>query len=117
MNTLLLLLLILHTHLSISSGNSDLGLNSLKNDEFHAMPKRVCGGQIGECAAEFEMDSEVSRRMLAMQKKYISYETLRREMVPCTVPGASYYNCGSAEANHYNRGCDVITRCARNIKD
>lgn len=54
--------------------------------------------------------------MMEMHRRYISYETLRRDMVPCGIPGASYYNCGAAEANHYNRGCSVITRC-RSIKD
>ncbi|GAB4844063.1 hypothetical protein Ancab_014027 [Ancistrocladus abbreviatus] len=121
MNTLFWLLLVLQTHLAISSGVSNLGLNPLKNDEINAMLKRVCAGKIGDCAAEsaaeFEMDSEVSRRVLLMERKYISYETLNRDTVPCTTPGASYYNCGAAEANRYSRGCDVITRCARNIKE
>ncbi|GMH28281.1 hypothetical protein Nepgr_030124 [Nepenthes gracilis] len=108
------------------NGAPNLGVNSLKSDEIQIMLKRVCAGQVGECSAEtlakiaeeeYEMDSEVSRRMLIMQKKYISYETLKRDTVPCTIPGASYYNCGTAEVNHYSRGCDAITRCARNIKD
>ncbi|KAI4369259.1 hypothetical protein MLD38_017720 [Melastoma candidum] len=68
-----------------------------------------------------EMESETSRRLLMMQpvKRYISYETLRRDMVPCTNPGASYYNCeaGRSRANPYTRGCEVITGCARIIKD
>ncbi|GAB4851871.1 hypothetical protein Ancab_031270 [Ancistrocladus abbreviatus] len=121
MNTLFFLLFILQTRLAICSGVSNVGLNPLKNDEIDAMLKRACAEKIGDCAAEsaaeFEMDSEVSRRALVMERKYISYETLNRDTVPCTTPGASYYNCGTAEANRYSRGCDVITRCARNIKD
>lgn len=49
-----------------------------------------------------------------MGKRYISYETLRRDVVPCGTPGASYYNCRKNEvANPYNRGCEIITLCAR----
>ncbi|KAL3619975.1 hypothetical protein CASFOL_034887 [Castilleja foliolosa] len=60
------------------------------------------------------MDSESNRRILYMQKRYISYDTLRRDMVPCDKPGASYYNCKSpGVADSYTRGCDIITRCAR----
>lgn len=83
------------------------------------MGTRVCGGKIGECEEqEGEMDSESNRRVLMMQKKYISYETLRRDLVPCGTPGASYYNCkNSGQAGPYNRGCEVITRCARDARD
>ncbi|KAK6266081.1 hypothetical protein QUC31_016918 [Theobroma cacao] len=63
------------------------------------------------------MESESNRRVLVMQRRYISYETLRRDMVPCAKPGASYYDCNAGQANPYNRGCEVITRCARGIKD
>lgn len=84
------------------------------------MVRRVCAGKIGECpelAAEEEMDSESNRRVLVMRKRYISYETLKRDLVPCGTPGASYYNCrGNGVANPYNRGCEIITRCARDIK-
>lgn len=44
--------------------------------------------------------------------QYISYGTLRRDSVPCSIPGASYYNCQpGAEANPYTRGCSEITQC------
>ncbi|CAN1334294.1 Protein RALF-like 31 [Linum perenne] len=67
---------------------------------------------------ELEMESEVSRRMLMMQRRYISYATLKRDMVPCDNPGASYYDCHrSRPANTYHRGCEVITRCARDVSD
>ncbi|CAK9178236.1 unnamed protein product [Ilex paraguariensis] len=71
--------------------------------------------KIGQCeemvAEEEEMDSEINRRVLMMQKRYISYDTLKRDMIPCNRPGVSYYNCKNAgEANSYNRGCEVITR-------
>ncbi|XAR49131.1 hypothetical protein NMG60_11032211 [Bertholletia excelsa] len=60
---------------------------------------------------EFELDSEVSRRILATSR-YISYGSLQRNTVPCSRRGASYYNCrAGAQANPYSRGCSTITRC------
>ncbi|CAL5394990.1 unnamed protein product [Camellia sinensis] len=120
-NTLLTLLLFVHTFFIICNGVSVLGVNSLKNSEFDVMGRRVCAGKIGDCAVEeaeeeFQMDSESNRRVLLIQKRYISYETLKRDSVPCTKPGASYYNC-KGEANPYHRGCEVITGCARSISD
>ncbi|XP_076935288.1 protein RALF-like 24 [Bidens hawaiensis] len=108
-----LFLLILHTHLKISSGVSILSPNLVKSNELDPILKRVCSGKIGEYEDEM-MESESSRRVLMMEKKYISYETLKRDLVPCGTPGASYYNCnGKGVAGPYNRGCEVITRCAR----
>ncbi|KAK1412031.1 hypothetical protein QVD17_32971 [Tagetes erecta] len=108
-------LIFLHTHFQISSGVSIITPNSLKNDNFDPMVKRVCGSKIDEFLEdEMMMQSEASRRMLLMGKKYISYDTLKRDVVPCGTPGASYYNCnGKGVAGPYNRGCEVITRCAR----
>ncbi|XP_051133338.1 protein RALF-like 24 [Andrographis paniculata] len=86
--------------------------NSLRSGEEAAMaaPRGFCSGDCEEI-----MDSESSRRVLVMQRRYISYATLLRDLVPCNRPGASYYNCkaGPAVANSYNRGCEIITRCAR----
>lgn len=93
-----------------------MDLNLVKQGEVSSdilMAKRVCTGSIGECLSLTMMDSESNRRILEMQKKYISYGTLRRDMVPCDQPGASYYNCHAKPANHYQRGCEVITTCAR----
>ncbi|VAH68395.1 unnamed protein product [Triticum turgidum subsp. durum] len=43
---------------------------------------------------------------------YIGYDALRRNAVPCSVRGASYYNCRpGGQANPYSRGCSSITRC------
>ncbi|KAM7277365.1 hypothetical protein ACFE04_019231 [Oxalis oulophora] len=74
-----------------------------------------CQGSMAEClvdeATEFEMDSEINRRILATTK-YISYDALKRDSTPCSQKGASYYNCQTgAEANPYSRGCSAITRC------
>ena len=115
MITLFIVLLFLHTHLKICNGVSVLG-NSLKTSEIDPTTRRVCDGEIGECTAE--MDSESNRRVLVMNRGFISYETLKRDLVPCSRPGASYYNCRAAgEANPYHRGCEVITACARDISD
>ncbi|XP_011069491.1 protein RALF-like 24 [Sesamum indicum] len=114
----LILLSFLQIQVGICSGISVLEVNSVKAGELAAMVKRVCVGKVGDCsevAVEEEMmDSESNRRVLFMQKRYISYDTLRRDLVPCDRPGASYYNCkGPGVANTYNRGCEIITRCAR----
>ncbi|KAL2941018.1 Protein RALF-like 33 [Bienertia sinuspersici] len=77
-----------------------------------------CKGSVGECLGgeneeEFEMDTEINRRILATNN-YISYGALNRNRVPCSRRGASYYNCRpGAQANPYSRGCSAITRCAR----
>ncbi|XP_057508190.1 rapid alkalinization factor [Actinidia eriantha] len=76
--------------------------------------KPACDGSIAECAEadEFEMDSEINRRILATTTKFISYDVLKRDTVPCSRRGQSYYNCQpGAEANPYHRGCNAITRC------
>ncbi|WOL15744.1 protein RALF-like 33 [Canna indica] len=72
-----------------------------------------CRGTIAECLAgeEFELGSEVSRRVLATSS-YISYGALKRDTTPCSRRGASYYNCRpGAQANPYSRSCSAITQC------
>ncbi|XP_078447359.1 protein RALF-like 19 [Wolffia australiana] len=76
-------------------------------------------GLIGKCIDEDEemaMDSEANRRGLAQRFKYISYQALIKDRIPCNHRGYSYYNCnksGARRANPYRRGCTVITHCAR----
>ncbi|XP_010449887.1 PREDICTED: protein RALF-like 33 [Camelina sativa] len=86
---------------------------------FMPITESRCTGSIAECSLssseseEFEMDSEINRRILATTK-YISYGALKRNTVPCSRRGASYYNCRrGAQANPYSRGCSAITRCRR----
>ncbi|XP_030545929.2 protein RALF-like 22 [Rhodamnia argentea] len=81
------------------------------------MGRSECPGDwIGECRVlgeetESEGESESERRILAM-RQYISYGALRRNSVPCSRRGASYYNCrAGAPSNPYSRGCSRITRC------
>ncbi|XP_010522782.1 PREDICTED: protein RALF-like 1 [Tarenaya hassleriana] len=70
-----------------------------------------CHGSTAECDGEFEMDSEINRRILATTD-YISYQALQRNSIPCSRRGASYYNCrAGAQANPYSRGCSAIARC------
>ncbi|CAH9071634.1 unnamed protein product [Cuscuta europaea] len=123
---IILALLFLNSRMRIFHGEASetIGLNPVKGSNFDVMMKRGCAGMTSECPSmalveeeeEEEMNSESNRRALLMRKKYISYETLRRDMVPCDIPGASYYYCkGPAKANSYNRGCEIITRCAREV--
>ncbi|XVE84685.1 hypothetical protein DITRI_Ditri17bG0033300 [Diplodiscus trichospermus] len=107
-------LLFIHTSVSVSILDLD---NVLKTSEVDDMVRRACAKKLEDCLGEQEMESESNRRVLLMQRRYISYETLRRDMVPCSKPGASYYDCNAGVANPYNRGCEIITRCARGIKD
>ncbi|CAN6468322.1 unnamed protein product [Victoria cruziana] len=77
----------------------------------------ACDGTIGECLGGMEeemgMESESSRRIL-QTTQYVSYEALKRNSVPCSTSGASYYNCRpGAQANPYTRSCAAINRCAR----
>lgn len=85
---------------------------------------RTCRGTVGECLEYFDVDAEgegdvagmatagSKRRVLQGGSGYIGYDALRRDNVPCSQRGASYYNCQpGAEANPYSRGCSAITQC------
>ncbi|XP_068663438.1 rapid alkalinization factor-like [Aristolochia californica] len=108
-STTVFIVFVLILALFISSSTVQAG-----EHEFGWMPSRSsCNGNLGDCLEEdeFDMDSEISRRILATSQ-YISYEALKKNSVPCSRRGASYYNCRSgAQANPYNRGCSAITRC------
>ncbi|KAI5355947.1 PREDICTED: RALF [Prunus dulcis] len=73
----------------------------------------ACKGSIAECLAardeEFDLDSEINRRILATSK-YISYGAMQRNTVPCFRRGASCYNCQpGAQSNPYSSDCNAIT--------
>ncbi|KAF6166427.1 hypothetical protein GIB67_034978 [Kingdonia uniflora] len=95
-------------------------LTSDERFEGMLVKNKVCSdAEMGLCFDdEEESESASERRVLVMQKRYISYETLKRDVVPCTRPGSSYYSChvAAGQANPYTRGCEVITGCARNIR-
>lgn len=109
---------ILAVHVSHSSSSTLDFASDL--DSFLLPLNSACTGSVAECGliadnddAEFLMDSESNRRILA-GRRYISYGALRRNTVPCSRRGASYYNCRpGAQANPYHRGCSAITRCRR----
>ncbi|KAA0044366.1 protein RALF-like 33 [Cucumis melo var. makuwa] len=93
--------------LAVTAMSSDQSLNWLSTEV------RCHGRSISECMMkiEFEMDSEINRRILATSS-YISYKSLKANNIPCSRRGSSYYNCQpGAEANPYQRGCTAITRC------
>ncbi|KAL3648013.1 hypothetical protein CASFOL_008981 [Castilleja foliolosa] len=78
-------------------------------------PEATCRGSIAECMAdgEYEMDSEIHRRML-VTKNYIGYGALKRDNTLCVHRGSSYYNCNkNGPVNPYNRKCNQVTRCGR----
>ncbi|KAF5191553.1 Rapid alkalinization factor [Thalictrum thalictroides] len=79
---------------------------------------KTCNGLVGECIdqdEEMSIDSEMVRRSLKT-RRFISYNALRRNSVPCNTRGASYYRCGRAsKVNPYRRSCSRITLCARNL--
>ncbi|RZC52508.1 hypothetical protein C5167_043452 [Papaver somniferum] len=77
------------------------------------MPSSFPDESIGDLLEieEFQMSSEISRRILATTK-YISYGALKKNNVPCSRRGASYYNCKpGAQANPYQRGCNKMSKC------
>ncbi|CAO2162440.1 unnamed protein product [Urochloa humidicola] len=81
------------------------------------VPASLGWGELGVVGAAeddefgFPGGDSVARRVL-QSGGYISYGALRRDNVPCSVRGASYYNCRpGGQANPYSRGCSAITRC------
>ncbi|OAY81088.1 rapid alkalinization factor-like [Ananas comosus] len=114
----LLLLLLLSAASAAAASHSGLGVSfgSARDAPLSLMIPPSCrGSSVGECAvfeAEAEEAEEASRRVLGGTGGYISYAALRRDSVPCSQRGASYYNCRpGAQANPYSRGCSAITRC------
>ncbi|KAF3784620.1 RALF-like 33 protein [Nymphaea thermarum] len=98
---------------SVGLARSDLGLE-----------EPACSGSAGECLDEDEEDDQMTsalefngRMLYDPQNGYmnfISYAALRRNMVPCSIRGRSYYGCRrSGRSNPYRRGCSMITHCAR----
>ncbi|GJM95492.1 hypothetical protein PR202_ga12234 [Eleusine coracana subsp. coracana] len=102
---------------ALSSGAGDHMDLAFLSTSGNSNSRRECRGTVAECLAEEEeeqmgsMAAESHRRSLA-RRNYISYGALRRDNVPCSRRGASYYNCRpGAQANPYRRGCSRITRC------
>ncbi|PWA98902.1 Rapid ALkalinization Factor [Artemisia annua] len=110
-NLLLILATLLLTHMISTTASSENWISDTTN----WIPTTTTATTIGDLEEiEFEMDSESSRRILATNRRYISYGALSKNNVPCSRRGASYYNCRSGgQANPYSRGCSRISRCRR----
>ena len=115
---LLLLLAVAAFSASAAAGSHlDLDLGFLSSSS--GGRRRECRGTVAECLAEDSeeegldlVSSAESHRRALYGGGYISYGALRRDNVPCSRRGASYYNCRpGAQANPYHRGCSRITRC------
>ncbi|KAJ8761643.1 hypothetical protein K2173_004419 [Erythroxylum novogranatense] len=67
-----------------------------------------------DIVTDLMMDSEINRRVLKQNTRFISYDALKANRVPCSRRGRSYYDCNSRQkANPYVRGCSAITHCKR----
>ncbi|PWA44224.1 Rapid ALkalinization Factor [Artemisia annua] len=111
---LLLLAIIVLTHMISTTTKAAASSENWISDSTSWIPTTTATtiGDLEEI--EFEMDSESSRRILATNRRYISYGALSKNNVPCSRRGASYYNCRSGgQANPYSRGCSRISRCRR----
>ncbi|XP_072997703.1 rapid alkalinization factor-like [Typha latifolia] len=98
---LLLLVAISVQLLFVSGGSADVVF-------IHPRKAAECQGTLDECLG---IDAG-SRRSVLSTTGYISYDALRRDVVPCSLTGASYYNCQpGAASNPYSRGCSAITQC------
>ena len=116
---LLLLLAVAASSASAAAGSHlDLDLGFLSSSSSGGR-RRECRGTVAECLAEDSeeegldlVSSAESHRRALYGGGYISYGALRRDNVPCSRRGASYYNCRpGGQANPYHRGCSRITRC------
>lgn len=109
----LALLAILAFNITISCASDFADLHQASYFEWRSERR---GNSIGECRAlgeEAGSESEGKRRILATTQ-YIGYGALRRNSVPCSRRGTSYYNCrAGAQTNPYSRGCSRITSCRR----
>ncbi|TXG63458.1 hypothetical protein EZV62_010452 [Acer yangbiense] len=108
------LFLIVYLFLAALTISSSVVVTTGDNHRFTLDPRKGrCQGSVADCMTddEFEMDSEINRRILATTD-YISYGALQRNTVPCSQRGDSYYNCQQGgQANPYDRGCTAITQC------
>ncbi|KAF3456650.1 hypothetical protein FNV43_RR01304 [Rhamnella rubrinervis] len=75
----------------------------------------ACNGSIAECNQESEtlMESEISRRFLEDQKRYISPGALKPDQPVCRGAGGESYagNCLPPSSNPHDRGCSKYYRC------
>ncbi|AES75839.1 putative rapid ALkalinization Factor [Medicago truncatula] len=87
-----------------------IAMVSAKASKVHdfSFPSPVLVGDLIREENEMLMDSESNRR------RYISYDALLADSIPCGLKGQSYYDCNHRDqVNPYRRGCTAITHCAR----
>ncbi|KAM7506066.1 hypothetical protein LguiB_004970 [Lonicera macranthoides] len=102
----------------INRWDTATNLNPHHHYQLHGGGSGGCtgGGPVGSCidqAEEEMLDSESSRRVLG-RTRYISYDAMRANNVPCQIRGGTYYNCQPPnQANVYQRACTAATSCAR----
>ncbi|KAG0498925.1 hypothetical protein HPP92_003616 [Vanilla planifolia] len=76
-----------------------------------------CGSDDEIDDAEEGEDGGGRRVLVARRRRYLSYDMMKRNQVPCNHRGVSYYNCNHrGRANPYRRGCSYITRCSRDLR-
>ncbi|XP_054820306.1 protein RALF-like 32 [Prosopis cineraria] len=91
----------------------------LKSDAAAAASSFSCKNRtIAECNEEDEMtmmESEISRRLMVEQRKYISPGALRRDKPVCNGGGGEAYSksggCLPPPSNPHTRGCSKYYRC------
>ncbi|KAM7249324.1 hypothetical protein ACFE04_017340 [Oxalis oulophora] len=103
-----------HVHIA----NKATTYDNEKSDNAPSSSPRTCNDLLGECnKRENERlikESKRLRRLLQAKTRYISYEALKKDNVPCGKRGNSYYNCRSnTKANPYRRSCTAISGCKR----
>nr|XP_009623267.1 protein RALF-like 22 [Nicotiana tomentosiformis]XP_016459104.1 PREDICTED: protein RALF-like 22 [Nicotiana tabacum] len=104
---------------SLSAHFSDVAVVSFARHSTDGGLDDLTAGHIGESLFEDEemmMPSESARRTLwsSYRERYISYQAMRRNSIPCNRRGQSYYQCTRMQRiRPYRRGCLQITRCSR----
>ncbi|CAI0408388.1 unnamed protein product [Linum tenue] len=81
-----------------------------------SLEEQVGVAGIKKMAEEFIQPAagRIFRRKLQQRDRYITYQALRANSIPCGWKGNSYYDCSyRIRANPYTRGCTEATRCFR----
>ncbi|PSS17256.1 Protein RALF-like [Actinidia chinensis var. chinensis] len=112
---LLFTLLIYATSNSWVRAQIDHSSLHLMTEALEWQPKTSIQDEFGIIDDDLDNDIGFDRRYLhEIRKRFISYEALRKNNVPCEKSGLSYYSCSvRGRANPYSRGCSFITHCGR----
>ncbi|KAK9903649.1 hypothetical protein M0R45_001071 [Rubus argutus] len=103
-------------HFSVRMSNQERAMTAPQRPDTKNIAS--CNGFSGDCLSysddEDKDDSNVNENEDDGAVRYISYEALKKNIIPCSQRGNSYYNCRTRRpANPYTRGCSYITHCAR----